>query len=69
VKNRAVNWAAAVKGAGRASRAPGRRRGAVFHAGPADVVLAAALGALDDPVVALELTPREAPVLVCWPTA
>jgi len=56
-----------LKGAGRAEIIDAVRHaaagGAVFHAGPADVVLSAALGALDDPVVALGLTAREAHVL------
>lgn len=37
--------------------------GAVFHAGPADIVLDAALGAVDDPATALGLTPRETHIL------
>jgi DNA-binding NarL/FixJ family response regulator len=56
-----------IKGAGRAEIIDAVRRaasgGAVFDTGPADVVITAASQALDDPAVALGLTPREAHVL------
>jgi DNA-binding NarL/FixJ family response regulator len=52
-----------LKGAGRAEIIDAVRRaasgGAVFSTGPADVVITAASRALDDPAVALGLTPRE----------
>jgi DNA-binding NarL/FixJ family response regulator len=56
-----------LKGAGRAEIIDAVRRaaegGAVFGVGPADVIIAAAAGSLQDPAVALGLTPREAHVL------
>jgi len=55
------------RGAGRAEIIDAVRRaatgGAVFGTGPADVIIAAASGALHDPAAALGLTPREAHVL------